>query len=171
MNEKIQHFDPNVVEGARTAFERGYLLTDTQIEDLFTAIDFWKHGLDVEHEMYIELMKTLNLSFLIYQEKSKRTMNTALETKDQLNNYVFGLVGEVGEVVDLLKKFFFHGHEVDSNRLKSELGDILWYVSAVASLFNINLQEIAQGNVEKLEKRYPNGFSSEASIKRGKEGG
>jgi len=65
--------------------------------------------------------------------------------------------------VDLLKKFFFHGHEVDSNRLKSELGDILWYVSAVASLFNINLQEIAQGNIEKLEKRYPEGFSNEAS--------
>lgn len=98
-------------------------------------------------------------------------MNTALETKDQLNNYIFGLVGEVGEVVDLLKKFFFHGHEVDSERLKSELGDILWYVSAVASLFNLDLQEIAQYNIEKLEKRYPNGFSSEASIKREKEGG
>lgn len=171
MNDKIQNFDPNIVDGIRTAFETGYLLTDTQIEDLFTAIDFWKHGLDVEHGMYIELMKTLKLSFLIYQEKSKRTMNTSLPEKDQLNNYVFGLVGEVGEVVDLLKKFFFHGHEVDSARLKSELGDILWYVSAVASLFNINLQEIAQGNVEKLERRYPEGFSSEASIKREKEGG
>ena len=168
MNYKIQHFDPNTVDEIRATFNRTGFLAKSDIEDLFTAIDFWKHGLDVEHEMYIELMKTLNLSFLIYQEKSKRTMNTALETKDQLNNYVFGLVGEVGEVVDLLKKFFFHGHEVDSNRLKSELGDILWYVSAVASLFNINLQEIAQGNVEKLERRYPEGFSSEAS--KGREG-
>ena len=163
MNDKIQNFDPNIVDGIRTAFETGYPLADVHIEKLFTAIDFWKHGLDVEHEMYIELMKTLKLSFLIYQEKSKRTMNTNLPEKDQLNNYVFGLVGEVGEVVDLLKKFFYHGHEVDSNRLKSELGDILWYVSAVASLFNLDLQEIAQGNIEKLEKRYPEGFSSEAS--------
>ncbi len=48
-------------------------------------------------------------------------MNTSLPEKDQLNNYVFGLIGEVGEVLDLLKKFFFHGHEVDSERLKSEL--------------------------------------------------
>lgn len=166
--ERIQHFDPNIVDEIRATFNRTGFLAKSEVRDLFTAIDFWKHGLDVEHEMYIELMKTLKLSFLIYQEKSKRTMNTALETKDQLNNYVFGLVGEVGEVVDLLKKFFFHGHEVDSNRLKSELGDILWYVSAVASLFNINLQEIAQGNVEKLERRYPEGFSSEAS--KGREG-
>ena len=168
MNYKIQHFDPNTVDEIRATFNRTGFLAKSDIEDLFTAIDFWKHGLDVEHEMYIELMKTLKLSFLIYQEKSKRTMNAALETKDQLNNYVFGLVGEVGEVVDLLKKFFFHGHEVDSGRLKSELGDILWYVSAVASLFNLDLQEIAQGNIEKLEKRYPEGFSSEAS--KGREG-
>ena len=114
-------------------------------------------------ELVIQAFNAQKLNFFTYQEKSKRTMNTALETKDQLNNYVFGLVGEVGEVVDLLKKFFFHGHEVDSTRLKSELGDILWYVSAVASLFNLDLQEIAQYNIEKLEKRYPEGFSVEAS--------
>ena len=171
MNDKIQHFDPNVVDGIRTAFETGYPLADAHIEKLFTAIDFWKHGLEEEHHLVIRLFNAHIINFFTYQEKSKRTMNTALETKDQLNNYVFGLVGEVGEVVDLLKKFFYHGHEVDSNRLKSELGDILWYVSAVASLFNLDLQEIAQGNIEKLEKRYPNGFSSEASIKREKEGG
>ena len=160
MNDKIQNFDPNIVDGIRTAFETGYPLADVHIEKLFTAIDFWKHGLEEEHHLVIRLFNAHIINFFTYQEKSKRTMNTALETKDQLNNYIFGLVGEV---VDLLKKFFFHGHEVDSERLKSELGDILWYVSAVASLFNLDLQEIAQYNIEKLEKRYPEGFSVEAS--------
>ena len=126
----------------------------------FTPVEIGAHRLFQAHV----------LNFFTYQEKSKRTMNMSLPHKDKLNNYVFGLVGEVGETVDLLKKFFFHGHEVDSERLKSELGDILWYVSAVASLFGLNLQEIAQGNIEKLEKRYPEGFSAEASVKREKEG-
>ena len=168
MNDKIQHFDPNIVDEIRTALIKGKELGAMEIENLFTAIDFWKHGLEEEHHLVIRLFNAHILNFFTYQEKSKRTMNTTLETKDQLNNYVFGLVGEVGEVVDLLKKFFFHGHEIDSTRLKSELGDILWYVSAVASLFNLDLQEIAQGNIEKLEKRYPEGFSSEAS--KGREG-
>ena len=170
MSDKIQGFNPNVVDEIRTVFDSEKEIDRIDIEDLFIAIDYWRRGQQKEHELVIQAFNAQKLSFFVYQLKSERTMNTSLSLKDQLNNYVFGLVGEVGEVVDLLKKFFYHGHEVDSNRLKSELGDILWYVSAVASLFNINLQDIAQGNVEKLEKRYPNGFSSEASIKR-EEGG
>lgn len=166
MSDKIQGFNPNVVDEIRTVFDAGKEIDRIDIEDLFIAIDYWRRGQQKEHELVIQTFNAQKLSFFVYQEKSKRTMNTSLPLKDQLNNYVFGLVGEVGEVVDLLKKFFYHGHEVDSNRLKSELGDILWYVSAVASLFNINLQDIAQGNVEKLEKRYPEGFSSEASKRR-----
>lgn len=168
MSDKIQGFNPNVVDEIRTVFDSEKEIDRIDIEDLFIAIDYWRHGQQKEHELAIQAFNAQKLSFFVYQLKSERTMNTSLSLKDQLNNYVFGLVGEVGEVVDLLKKFFYHGHEVDSNRLKSELGDILWYVSAVASLFNINLQEIAQGNVEKLERRYPEGFSSEASI--GREG-
>ena len=168
MSDKVQDFNPNVVDEIRTVFDAGKEIDRIDIEDLFIAIDYWRRGQQKEHELAIQAFNAQKLSFFVYQLKSERTMNTSLLLKDQLNNYIFGLVGEVGEVVDLLKKFFYHGHEVDSNRLKSELGDILWYVSAVASLFNINLQEIAQGNIEKLEKRYPNGFSSEAS--KGREG-
>ena len=158
--------DASVLEEIRENFENEKSLTDKDIENLFLAIDILNRDLQEQHKLTIRLFNAHILNFFTYQEKSKRTMNMALPEKDQLNNYVFGLVGEVGEVVDLLKKFFFHGHEVDSERLKSELGDILWYVSAVASLFNLDLQEIAQGNIEKLEKRYPEGFSSEASIGR-----
>ncbi len=166
MSDKVQDFNPNVVDEIRTVFDAGKEIDRIDIEDLFIAIDYWRRGQQKEHELVIQAFNAQKLSFFVYQLKSERTMNTSLSLKDQLNNYVFGLVGEVGEVVDLLKKFFFHGHEIDSTRLKSELGDILWYVSAVASLFNLDLQEIAQGNIEKLEKRYPEGFSAEASKER-----
>jgi len=170
MKYDTQGFDPNVVDEIRKAFDSGDI-DRIDIEDLFIAIDYWRHGLDEEHKLTVRLFQAHVLNFFTYQEKSKRTMNSSLPEKDQLNNYVFGLVGEVGETVDLLKKYFYHGHEIDKPELKNELGDILWYVSAVASLFDLDLQEIAQGNIEKLERRYPEGFSTEASIKREKEGG
>ncbi|MFA5458081.1 MAG: MazG nucleotide pyrophosphohydrolase domain-containing protein, partial [Synergistaceae bacterium] len=65
-----------------------------------------------------------------------------------------------------LKKFFYHGHEIDKQKLKGELGDILWYVAAIATLFELDLQDIALCNVEKLSRRYPNGFNSQASVNR-----
>lgn len=166
MSDKVQDFNPNVVDEIRTVFDAGKEIDRIDIEDLFIAIDYWRRGQQDEHQLAIALMNSEHLSFLKYQMQSARTMNTALEMKDQLNNYVFGLVGEVGEVVDLLKKFFYHGHEVDSERLKSELGDILWYVAAIATLFELDLQDIALCNVEKLSRRYPNGFDSQASINR-----
>lgn len=166
MSDKVQDFNPNVVDEIRTVFDAGKEIDRVDIEDLFIAIDYWRRGQQKEHELVIQAFNAQKLSFFVYQLKSERTMNTSLSLKDQLNNYVFGLVGEVGEVVDLLKKFFYHGHEVDSERLKSELGDILWYVAAIATLFELDLQDIALCNVEKLSRRYPNGFNSQASANR-----
>ena len=166
MSDKIQGFNPNVVDEIRTVFDSEKEIDRIDIEDLFIAIDYWRRGQQKEHELVIQAFNAQKLSFFVYQLKSERTMNTSLSLKDQLNNYVFGLVGEVGEVVDLLKKFFYHGHEIDKQKLKGELGDILWYVAAIATLFELDLQDIALCNVEKLSRRYPNGFDSQASINR-----
>jgi NTP pyrophosphatase (non-canonical NTP hydrolase) len=77
-----------------------------------------------------------------------------------------GLAGEAGEVVDYLKKVYFHGHEIDKEKLKLELGDVLWYVSNLALLHEISLNDVGRSNIQKLEKRYPEGFSVEKSINR-----
>ena len=166
MSDKIQGFNPNVVDEIRTVFDSEKEIDRIDIEDLFIAIDYWRRGQQKEHELVIQAFNAQKLSFFVYQLKSERTMNTSLSLKDQLNNYVFGLVGEVGEAVDLLKKFSYHGHEIDKQKLKGELGDILWYVAAIATLFELDLQDIALCNVEKLSRRYPNGFDSQASINR-----
>jgi len=47
-----------------------------------------------------------------------------------------------------------------------ELGDILWYVAVYAHDIGVDLEEVAERNIEKVAKRYPNGFSAEASINR-----
>jgi NTP pyrophosphatase (non-canonical NTP hydrolase) len=74
-----------------------------------------------------------------------------------------GLAGEAGETVDLLKKSLFHGKLLDLEKLRLELGDVLYYVTWIANLYNIGLTDILAANMDKLQKRFPDGFSHEAA--------
>ena len=81
-----------------------------------------------------------------------------------------GMCGEAGEVSELVKKYAYHGHAMDTEHLARELGDVLWYVSYMADLFGYSLGEIMEMNQDKLAKRYPDGkFDAERSRNR-KEG-
>ena len=101
-----------------------------------------------------------------YQEKSKRTMNEDLTRNEAISNYSMGLAGECGEVVDLLKKYVYHKHPLSVGEMEKELGDVMWYVSALASTFNLDLGNICQKNVEQLKRRYPEKFDAELSRNR-----
>ena len=81
-----------------------------------------------------------------------------------------GMCGEAGEVSELIKKYAYHGHSIDTEHLARELGDVLWYVTYMAHLFGYSLGDIMVMNQEKLAKRYPDGkFDAERSRNR-KEG-
>lgn len=69
-----------------------------------------------------------------------------------------GLSGEVGELNDMIKKWIFHDSKMDITHAKKELGDIMWYVACMAQSFGWELDEIMSMNIEKLRKRYPDGF-------------
>lgn len=103
-----------------------------------------------------------------YQALAARTINPEQPDKEKLINFVFGLAGETGETIDLLKKIIFHGHDLENNREKIaiELGDCLWYIAGIATATGISLDELANGNIEKLRKRYPKGFDPEKSRNR-----
>lgn len=77
-----------------------------------------------------------------------------------------GLAGEAGEVADLAKKGIFHQHGIDRAKLKTELGDCLWYIASLCTTLNFDMAEVMEDNIKKLEMRYPNGYSSEDSQKR-----
>ena len=80
-----------------------------------------------------------------------------------------GMCGEAGEVSELVKKYEYHGHAIDTEHLARELGDVLWYVSYMADLFGYSLGKIMAMNQEKLAKRYPDGkFDEERSKNREK---
>lgn len=95
-----------------------------------------------------------------YQNLAQRTRDASLNLNDERAEYGLGISGEAGEVSDYLKKVLFHKHPVDTNKLKRELGDVLWYIAGIAWTYNLELSEIAEANIEKLRARYPNGFNS-----------
>lgn len=111
--------------------------------------------------------KALALSLTDYQ---RRALTTAGPIKnnydDRLAFIALTIAGESGELSNKIKKILYHDHPVDPAQIIEELGDILWYLARAADLLGYDLAEIAQYNLDKLARRYPQGFSSEASINR-----
>lgn len=104
-----------------------------------------------------------------YQKRAMTTLNPALEKKDVLINSVMGLCGESGEAIDIVKKWLAQGHTLDKEHLAKELGDIAWYLAEAATALDLSLGDILQANLNKLEKRYPNGFETRRSLSRAAE--
>jgi NTP pyrophosphatase (non-canonical NTP hydrolase) len=103
-----------------------------------------------EHLNDIVLPRTNHMT-----DKHRATMNAAL-----------GLAGETGEIVDLIKKFEFHGHPFELSKLQNEIGDVLFYLQWLANTHGFNLETCLEANGTKLKARYPISFSSEQSINR-----
>ena len=101
-----------------------------------------------------------------YQRLAMTTLNPNLDKKDVLINGVMGLCGEAGEAIDIVKKHLAQGHELDREKLIGELGDIAWYLAETATVLDVDLEEVLTRNIEKLKRRYPEGFDSARSLNR-----
>jgi len=101
-----------------------------------------------------------------FERSVRRTMSDDNEGFRKKMNFLLGLFGEYGEVVELIKKETFHGHEMNIDKLTEELGDVLWYLTALCIQYGIPLHDVMEQNMKKLQKRYPHGFSSADSINR-----
>lgn len=86
--------------------------------------------------------------------------NADMAIKDAL-----GLAGEVGEVVELIKKDRFQSQPLDRAKLCLELGDVLWYLTNMAAGFGLTLEDVANANRDKLRKRYPTGFTPGGGVR------
>ena len=84
-----------------------------------------------------------------------------------------GMSAEGGEFLEIVKKIIFQGkpyNEDNVRHLKIELGDILWYVAQACMALDISLDEITDMNIDKLSKRFPDGYFSEYYSENRKEG-
>ena len=103
-----------------------------------------------------------------YQELASRTINGHLTVRDMELHAMHGMAGEIGELHSIYQKEY-QGHDVDLEHIKKELGDLLWFIAEYCTSYDWNLEEIMQMNIDKLKKRYPEGFEYEKSLNR-KEG-
>ena len=96
------------------------------------------------------------MEFKKYQEESKKTV-LHQEWDMALFYFVLGLNGEAGEVAEKIKKVLRDNNGIVSEERKieieKELGDVLWYLSQVATELNLELDKVAEKNLEKLFSR------------------
>ena len=106
-----------------------------------------------------------NMTLNDYQLSAERTMQFGLNEYDRTIHSTCMLGGEVGEVLSIFQKVR-QGHKLDKEDLKKELGDILFAVAEIATFNELELDEIAKTNINKLIARYPHGFEKARSVNR-----
>jgi NTP pyrophosphatase (non-canonical NTP hydrolase) len=100
------------------------------------------------------------MDFDYYQKEALSTDRTPVQGNlDEILSPIIpmlGLAGEAGQLLSEYKKYLRDGdaHPLFKERVSEELGDLLWYVSNVASRFNLTLSEIATANLSKVKARW-----------------
>lgn len=111
-----------------------------------TDLDAWSY--------YDEVYQHKPMSMNEYQNMAART--AIYSSAHQLLYPALGLAGEAGEVANKIKKMLRDG-KFDREGVAAELGDVLWYVAALARDLNVDLQDLAMQNLEKLYGRAARG--------------
>lgn len=100
-----------------------------------------------------------------YQKLASRTMDLRWTSGAQETHALHGMVAEIGELHSIYQKLF-QGHAFDEEHAKKELGDLLWFVAEYCTARGWALEDVMQLNIDKLIKRFPNGFEAERSLHR-----
>lgn len=78
-----------------------------------------------------------------------------------------GVAGEAGDIAGCIKKTFSHNNDQKSG-IRENIGDMLWYAAMICNHFGWDFDKILKENIEKLEKRYPKGFTTKNAKRKGK---
>lgn len=101
-----------------------------------------------------------------YKIDCKRTLPKNLYRGEQLLQGLVGATTETAEALDIHKKTMWQDHPFERERLLSELGDAMFYISIAVDALDSSVDEIMRMNVEKRKKRYPNGWEPSRSQNR-----
>jgi len=114
-------------------------------------------------ELYIKEATRTDLSPEQYENAGKRLANVA-----RLEHAGHGIVTEVGELMDTLKRHIYYGVPLDVVNLKEEAGDLMWYIAILLDELSqrFGITDVLAANIEKLKQRYPNKFSEEDAVNR-----
>lgn len=101
-----------------------------------------------------------------YQELCKLTAKKFENPEKEILTWCLGIAGEAGDVASCIKKTFAHDND-QSLGVRENIGDTLWYAAMICNFFSWDLQDILNDNLEKLKKRYPQGFALESAKRNG----
>lgn len=111
-------------------------------------------------------MGKTRISLKEYQELCKTTAKVHKSKKDQLANWGLGVAGEIGDLVGCIKKTIYHNNNQEEG-IRENIGDTMWYLAMICNNLKWNFEEILEENVEKLMKRYPEGFKEKNASRGG----
>ena len=94
-----------------------------------------------------------------YQEFCKKTAKKFNDKKEEAYTWGLGIAGEAGDVAGCIKKVFAHENKSVEKGIRENIGDTLWYIAMLCNVFDWDLNEILNENINKLSKRYPSGFT------------
>jgi NTP pyrophosphatase (non-canonical NTP hydrolase) len=94
-----------------------------------------------------------------YQKLAQRTAAIFDGPDMRLLCYTFNLNGEAGEISNLVGAHIFRLQDLNKDQLKLDLGDALWYITALSTACEFTLDDVASANIEKLKTKYPDGFT------------
>jgi NTP pyrophosphatase (non-canonical NTP hydrolase) len=101
-----------------------------------------------------------------FQESCKRTVKDFPSDAEEIMTWGLGIAGEAGDVAGCIKKTFSH-HNDQIAGIRENIGDTMWYVANICNFFDWNLSDILNENIEKLKKRFPDGFTVEDASRGG----
>jgi NTP pyrophosphatase (non-canonical NTP hydrolase) len=90
-----------------------------------------------------------------YQSAARRTENASLGERERLFDAAAGLAEEAGEVLGAIRKHAFQARPLERAAVIEELGDALWCLTTICSSLGVSLSDVANANLAKLERRYP----------------
>lgn len=101
---------------------------------------------------------------LFYSEKSSEERSKRYAFNPNSVHAMLGLASEVGEVISIISKTLAYGKDLDMDKLKEELGDLKHFVSRLIDIYGFDESDIEQSNLDKLRKRFPNGYTNQDAI-------
>lgn len=114
-----------------------------------------------------KVKKIRNFNLKEYQAFCRKTAKKIKDKDKEIFIWGLGVAGEAGDVASCIKKTYAHKDNQKAG-IRENIGDTLWYIAMICNFFNWDLQDILKENIEKLEKRYPKGFTNKKSKRDGK---
>lgn len=121
-------------------------------------------------------MSSIDLYPAFVRSRTKYLGNEALD----LHHATTGMSGEAGEALDITKKIWIYNQTLETvnksgvthrTHLIEEAGDMLFYIQALCNHLGVSLEHLVTINMDKLERRYPTGYSDQAALERADKAG